>query len=88
MNINEIMKDLAEYSRIAEETAGIIEGLKDQLKTYMTENNLDTLTGDEHKATYKAVSSTRVDTKALKAELPEIAARYTTTTSSIRFNFA
>ena len=88
MEMNKIMQELAQYNRIAEETAAIIDGLKDQLKKYMTENGLETLTGDEHKAIYKAVESTRLDSKALKAELPEIAARYTTTTTTMRFTFS
>lgn len=87
MNINEIMKELAQYNRLADETAAIIEGLKDQLKSYMVENNLDTLNGDEHRATYKAVTSDRIDTKALKAELPDIAKRYTKSSETMRFNF-
>ena len=88
MNINELMSQLAQYNRIAEETAQIIDGIKDELKAYMTENGLDTLNGDEHKATYKLVESSRVDTRSLKKELPEIAERYTTTTSTMRFTFA
>ena len=86
--INAIMAELAQYQRIADETAGIIDGLKDQLKAYMTANDLDTIAGDEHKATYKPVESSRLDTKALRKELPEIADRYTTTTSTMRFTFA
>jgi len=88
MNINEIMANLAQYQRIADETAQIIDGLKDELKGYMVQNGLDTLTGDEHKATYKMVESSRVDTRALKKELPEIADRYTTTSQTMRFTFA
>ena len=38
MEMNKIMQELAQYNRIAEETAAIIDGLKDQLKKYMTEN--------------------------------------------------
>ena len=87
-NINEIMAQIAQYQRIAEETAGIIDGLKDELKNYMSANGLETLSGDEHKATYKAVDSSRIDTKALKKELPDIATRYTVTTSTMRFTFA
>lgn len=87
-NVNELMTELAQYNRLAEETAQIIDGIKDKLKAYMTENNLDTLNGDEHKATYKEVTSSRLDTKALKKELPEVADRYTTTTSTMRFTFA
>lgn len=87
-NINDIMAQLAQYQRIAEETADIIDGLKDELKGYMVKNGLDTLTGDEHKATYKAVESSRIDTRALRKELPEIADRYTTTSQAMRFTFA
>lgn len=87
-NINRVMAQLAQYQRMAEETAQIIDGLKDELKAYMTAQGLDTLMGDEHRATYKAVESSRIDTKALKSELPEIATRYTTTTSTMRFTFS
>ena len=87
-NYNEIMTQLAQYNRMQEETAAIIDGLKDQLKAYMTENGLDTLTGDEHKAIYKAVESSRIDTTALKKDLPNIAAQYTKTTATMRFTFA
>lgn len=87
-NINFIMSELAKYNRIKDETDAIIDGLKDEIKAYMTENNLDTITGDEHKATYKEVSSTRIDTTALKKELPEIATRYSKTTNTMRFTFA
>jgi len=86
--LNAIMADLAQYQRIADETTAIIDGLKDELKAYMTANNLDTITGDEHKATYKQVESSRLDTKALRNELPEIADRYTTTTHTMRFTFS
>ena len=87
-NINALFRELAQYNRLADETAAIIDGLKDEIKEYMRENNIDTLASDEHKATYKAVESSRLDSKALRAELPEIAARYTVTNSSMRFNFS
>ena len=88
MNVNEVMKELAQYMRIADETAAIIEGLKDKLKGYMIAEGLDTLAGDEHKASYKDVTTNRIDTKALKHDLPEIAQRYTTGTTTKRFTFA
>lgn len=88
MNIDSIMKELAEYIRMQEEAAAMVESLKDQLKERMTAAGVDTLAGSEHKATYKAVTSSRVDTTALKKELPEIAARYTKTTTARRFTFA
>ena len=88
MNINEIMKELAQYKRQQDETAAIIEGLTDKIKQYMTDNQLETLTGDEHKATYKTVTSSRIDTTALKKALPEVATAYTKTTETRRFTFA
>lgn len=88
MNINETMRELAQYTRLQEEAAATVEALKDQIKQYMTENQLDTLAGDEHKATYKAVSSSRVDTAALKRDHPDIATAYTKKTETKRFTFA
>lgn len=88
MNINEIMAELAQYKRLQEEAAAMVEGLTDTLKQYMTENQLDTLTGAEHKATYKTVISSRIDTTALKKALPEVATAYTKTTETRRFTFA
>lgn len=87
MNINAIMAELAQYTRLQEEAAAMVEGLKDQLKNYMVENGLDVLTGSEHKASYKAVTSSRIDTTALKRDLPEIAEKYTKTTETRRFLF-
>lgn len=87
-NVNEIMKELAQYKRLQEETSEIIDGLQDELKSYMQAHGLEVLTGDEHKASYKAVVSSRIDTTAIKKELPEIAAKYTRTTETRRFTFA
>ena len=87
-NIDTIMRDLAQYTRLQEETAAIIDGLKDELKSIMQAENIKVLQGTEHKASYKAVISSRIDTSALKKELPEIAAKYTRTTEIRRFTFA
>ena len=88
MNINEIMSELAEYNRLAEEIETTVDGLKNAIKKYMEENQLETLTGNEHKATYKTVISSRIDTTALKRNAPDIAEKYTKTTETKRFTFA
>ena len=88
MNVNEIMSSLAEYMRIADETAAIIDGLKDQLKAAMQAAGTDTIIGSEHKASYKTVVSSRIDTAALKKALPDVAKEYTRTTETKRFTFA
>ena len=87
MNINKIMAELAQYNRMADEIAATVEGLKDQIKKYMIAAGVDTLTGSEHKATYKTVTSSRIDTSALKRNSPDIAEKYTKTTETKRFTF-
>lgn len=86
-NLNALMREIAEYSRMAEEIGATLDGLKDSLKKYMDENGLDSIAGNEHKASYKAVTSSRIDTTALKRDMPEIAAKYTKTTETRRFLF-
>ena len=88
MSIDAIMAELAQYIRMQEEAAAMVESLKDQIKAHMTAAGVESLAGAEHKAIYKAVTSSRVDTTALKKELPEVAARYTKTTTTRRFIFA
>lgn len=87
VDINAIMAELAQYTRMAEEIVATVDGLKDTIKKYMEENQLETLTGNEHKAMYKTVTSSRIDTAALKRNAPDIAERYTKTTETKRFTF-
>ena len=86
-NLNALMREIAEYSRMAEEIGATLDGLKDSLKKYMDENGLDCIAGSEHKASYKAVTSSRLDTAALKKELPEVAAKYMRKIETKRFVF-
>lgn len=88
MNIDAIMAELAQYIRMQEEAAAMVESLKDQLKERMTAAGVESLAGSEHKATYKAVTSSRIDTTALKRELPGVAAQYTRATETRRFTFS
>lgn len=86
-NLDSLMREIAEYTRMAEEVAATLDSLKDTLRKHMEENGLDSIAGSEHKASYKAVTSSRIDTTALKRDLPEIAAKYTKTTETRRFLF-
>ena len=86
-NIDSTMKELAQYTRIMEEASDTVDSLKDEIKRYMEEHETDILIGNEHKATYKAVSSNRIDTASLKKDMPNIAAQYTKTTETKRFTF-
>lgn len=82
------LHDLKDMLRMAEELSGMIENAKDELKRQMEEQDVDTLSAGAYKATWKAVTSSRVDTAALKKDAPEIAQRYTKTTTAKRFVLA
>ncbi len=86
--MNAKVKELRELRRMSDELAGEIESLQDEIKAEMTAREVDTLTGFDWKVTYKTVKSSRLDSKALKAELPEVAARYMKETTSRRFLLA
>lgn len=86
--INKKFKELAKIKMEEEELKSKREAIEDELKTYMTAEELETLIGDEHKATYISVSSNRIDTKLLKKEMPLVAAKYTKASTSMRFTFA
>lgn len=87
--INEIMKTIAEYARIAEEAQKVVDENKDILKAYMTEESLEELIGDEHKATYKSVTQNRFDSAGFKkAGYEELYKAFQKPSTSMRFNFA
>ena len=88
IELNGKIKELRSLRRMADELAGEIEALQDAIKTEMTARNVDTLTGTDWKATWKEVTSNRLDSTALKKELPDIAARYTKASVSRRFTLA
>lgn len=86
--INEIMKTIAEYTRMVEEAQKVVDENKEFLKAYMTFSNIEELVGDEHKATYKKVVSNRFDSKAFKsAGFTELYEKFSKPSSSMRFTF-
>jgi predicted phage-related endonuclease len=82
------IREYKEYKALADETQATIDSIADELKAHMNANDLDEMRVDIFKVSYKAVTSNRVDTTTLKKELPEIAERYTKTTTSKRFSVA
>ena len=86
--MNAKVKELRELRRMADELAAEIEAIQDELKGHMAAQDTDTLTGSDWKITWKSVISNRLDSTALKKELPEIAARYMRQTTARRFVLA
>lgn len=91
MATNEIIKkltELAELRKMADDLNAEIEAIQDEIKAHMTETETDNLTAGAFKVTWKEVTSTRIDTTALRKDLPEIWQEYGKTTTSRRFNVA
>lgn len=86
--INAKVKELRELRRMADELAAEIEAVQDSIKSQMDAQGVDTLAGTDWKVTWKPVTSARLDSSALKKELPEIAARFIKQTTTRRFVLA
>lgn len=91
MSINDMdskIKELRELRRMADELTAEMEHITDSIKRHMDAEGVDTLNGTDWKVTYKAVTSSRLDTTALKKALPDLAAQFTKTTTARRFCIA
>lgn len=86
--MNAKVQELRELKRMAAELADEISGIEDAIKAEMQARETDTLAGADWKVTWKAVTSNRLDTTALKKELPDIAARFMKQTTARRFVLA
>ena len=82
------IKELRERRRMADELQAEIDSLQDTIKAEMTARNTDTLTGMDWKITWKAVTSSRLDTAALRRALLEVAERFSKTTTCKQFRMA
>ena len=91
MATNELISkltELTELRRMAEDLNAEIEALQDAIKMHMEEADADTLTAGAYKVTWKPVTSTRIDTAALRKDLPEVWQEYGRTTTTRRFSVA
>lgn len=86
MSINEIeskVRELRQLQALIEEAQAEAENIKDAIKAHMGDS--EELRAGEYKVTWKAVTASRLDSKALKAALPEVVERFTKTTTTRRF---
>ena len=86
--ISSKVQELRELSRMREELDAEITAIQDAIKAQMDAQGVDSLTGSDYKVTWKNVASSRLDGKALKAALPELAAQYTRQITTRRFVLA
>ena len=77
------VRELMELKRMKEELEAEIAAAEDEIKSVMGDD--DTLLAGAFKVTWKAVTSSRLDSTALKKALPEIAERFMKQTTTRRF---
>ncbi len=88
MSIREIeakARELRQLQQLIEEAQAQAEAeaIKDQIKAHMGE--AEEMRAGEYKITWKPVTSSKLDSKALKAAAPELVERFTKTTTARRF---
>ena len=88
MSVDMMDQKVKELRRMQEELAAEIEAIQDELKAHMDAHGMDTLLGFDWKVTWKSVTSNRLDSTALKKELPDIAARFMKQSTVRRFVLA
>ena len=89
MSINEMeakARELRQLQNLIEEAQAEAEALKDAIKYAMGDS--ESIQAGEYKITWKAVTSSRIDTAALKKALPDVAERFTKETTVRRFTVA
>ena len=77
------IRDLRELQALIEEAQGEAEAIRNELKAYM--GDAEELRAGEYLVTCKPVTSSRIDTRALREALPDVAREYTRETTTRRF---
>ena len=86
MSINEIeskARELRQLQALIEEAQAEAEAIKDAIKAAMGDS--ESIQAGEYKITWKAVTSSRIDTTALRKSMPDVAERFTRETTTRRF---
>ena len=86
MSTNELemkCRELRQLQNLIEEAQAEAEAIKDAIKAHM--GDAEAVQAGEYKITWKPVTTTRLDSKALKAALPDVVERFTKTTTVRRF---
>lgn len=76
-------RELRQLQALIAEAEEEAESIKDAIKAFMGDS--EAVRAGEYMVTWKPVKTARMDTAALRAALPEVAARFTRTTTTRRF---
>lgn len=82
------VKELRDIQSMIDELTAEAEAIKDAIKAKMVDLGDDEISGNGWKATWHTVTSTRLDTKALKAGAPEVYNAYCKASTTSRFVLA
>ena len=86
MSISEMevkARELRQLQALIEEAQAEAEAIKDAIKAAMGDS--ESVQAVEYRITWKAVTSSRIDTSALRKALPDVAERFTKETVTRRF---
>ena len=86
MSISEMevkARELRQLQALIEEAQAEAEAIKDAIKAAMGDS--ESVQAGEYRITWKAVTSSRIDTTALKKALPDVAERFTKETVTRQF---
>ena len=89
MSTNEMerkARELRQLQALIDEATAEAEAIKEALKAAM--GDAESVQAGEYKITWKAVTSARIDTGALRKALPDVAAAFTRETTVRRFCIA
>lgn len=86
MDLTARAREFKELQLMIKELEAEAEGIKQTLISELEARNADTLTADIFTVKYITVKSNRIDTTALKKELPEVAARFNKESEGKRFS--
>ena len=82
-NLESMAQEYKELQRMREELDATLDALKDGIKAAM--NGAEVVTAGAYKLSNKLVTSSTIDTTALKKALPDVAEAFTKTTTAARF---
>lgn len=86
MSISEMevkARELRQLQALIEEAQAEAETIKDAIKAAMGDS--ESVQAGEYRITWRAVTSSRIDTSALRKALPDVAERFTKETVTRRF---
>lgn len=82
---NQKVEELKQLKTMLAELQNEIATAEDEIKKEMTEQGKEEIITDTFIVRYKTVSSNRLDTMAIKKDLPKVAEKYTKQTTAKRF---